>query len=126
MQQLNRRIIVFDDEQDILSICEMVLEDAGWEVFTFNTCTDIVAKVTKIDPSIILIDQRIPDVGGVASTQLLKRTDSLKHILVILFSATDKISVLADEAGADTYLAKPFEILDLEKIVEVYAKSSIA
>nr|WP_158798936.1 response regulator [Pedobacter sp. L105] len=123
MELVNKRIAIFDDDEDILSICSFVLEDGGWEVFTFPDCKNIVEKVTELNPAVILMDNWIPDTGGIVATRLLKASPEVKDIPVIYFSANSKISDLAAEAGADSYLAKPFDLKDLEKIISENAKT---
>jgi CheY-like chemotaxis protein len=117
MDLLNKRIIIFDDDEDILSICSFVLQESGWEVFVFPDCKDVVERVTEINPAAIVMDNWIPETGGIIATQLLKQSPAVKDIPVIYFSANSKIEDLAAEAGADDYLAKPFELEDLEQIV---------
>lgn len=112
-----RKIIIFDDDEDILSICNYVLQEQGWEVHTYTDCNNIVEKVSGIMPSVILMDNWIPDVGGIAATKTLKVTDQLKDIPVIYFSANSDIQLLASQAGAETYLAKPFDLDELERII---------
>jgi DNA-binding response OmpR family regulator len=117
MDLLNKRIIIFDDDEDILSICSFVLQESGWEVFVFPDCKDVVERVSEIAPAAIVMDNWIPETGGIIATQLLKQSAAVKDIPVIYFSANSKIEDLAAEAGADDYLAKPFELEDLEQIV---------
>ncbi|MEO6149863.1 MAG: response regulator [Mucilaginibacter sp.] len=115
-----KKIILFDDDDDILSICTYILEEQGWAVYTFGNCNDIIEKVGGIMPDVILMDNWIPDAGGIKATQELKANAALKNIPVIYFSANSDIQLLAETAGADTYLAKPFDLEDLEnKINEV-------
>jgi two-component system cell cycle response regulator DivK len=76
-----------------------------------------VGEVKLFSPNVILMDNWIPDVGGVKATQLLKNNPDLKSIPVIFFSANDSVEDLAAEAGAEFYLQKPFEIEELESIV---------
>jgi DNA-binding NtrC family response regulator len=119
-----KKIIIFDDDEDILSICAYILEEQGWEVHTFTDCNNIVEKVSSIMPSVILMDNWIPDAGGIVATQTLKSTEDLKSIPVVYFSANSDIQLLADHAGAETYLAKPFDLDELEKIInEVLQKA---
>lgn len=112
-----KKIIIFDDDEDILSICSYVLEEQGWEVHTFTDCNNITEKVSDILPNVILMDNWIPDAGGIIATQTLKKTDIIKDIPVIYFSANSDIQLLANHAGAETYLAKPFDLHDLEKVI---------
>lgn len=112
-----KRILICDDDEDILSICTYILEEKGWEVHTRNHCKDIVEAVEEINPSIILMDNWIPDMGGIKATQAIKAQSDLNHIPIIYFSANNDVKALAEVAGADSFLAKPFDIEDLEKMV---------
>jgi two-component system cell cycle response regulator DivK len=113
----NRKIIIFDDDEDILSICSYVLEEQGWEVHIFTDCDNITEKVSAIHPHVILMDNWIPDSGGIVATQKLKNSDSLRSIPVVYFSANSDIQSLANRAGAEAYLAKPFDLNDLESTI---------
>ena len=113
----NRKIIIFDDDEDILSICSYILEEQGWQVHTFTDCNDIEKKVSAVAPDVILMDNWIPDAGGIIATQTLKKSAELKHIPVIYFSANSDIQLLASHAGAQAYLAKPFDLEDLERVI---------
>lgn len=117
-QSQNRKIIIFDDDEDILSICTYVLEEQGWEVHTFTNCNSVTERVAEITPSVILMDNRIPDSGGIEATQKLKNSASLKDIPVVYFSADSDIQSLATHAGAEAFLAKPFDLGELENIID--------
>ncbi len=117
MSAAPKKIIIFDDDEDILSICSYILTQQGWDVVTYTDCNDITERVSSVKPSVILMDNWIPDAGGIIATQTLKNSDSLKHIPVIYFSANSDIQLLASHAGAETYLAKPFDLDDLEKVI---------
>ncbi|HWZ36533.1 MAG TPA: response regulator [Mucilaginibacter sp.] len=117
MSGTKRKIVVFDDDEDILSVCNYILEEKGWEVHTFTDCNAIAERVLGIMPNVILMDNWIPDAGGIVATQTLKKNESLKGIPVIYFSANSDIQLLANDAGAETYLAKPFDLDELERII---------
>jgi len=117
MEEQNKKIIIFDDDEDILSICSYILEEQDWEVHTFTNCNDIIEKVERVMPDVILMDNWIPDAGGIVATQTLKKVEELKHIPVIYFSANSDIQMLANHAGAQTYLAKPFDLDELERVI---------
>jgi len=113
-----KKIIIFDDDEDILSVCTYVLEEQGWEVHVFTDCNQIVDKVGNLMPDVILMDNWIPDTGGIVATQALKSNDELKNIPVVYFSANSDIQLLAKQAGAEAYIAKPFDLEDMERIIE--------
>ena len=112
-----KKIIIFDDDEDILSVCTYVLEEQGWDVHVFTDCNQITDKVTSVMPDVILMDNWIPDTGGIVATQTLKSNDTLKRIPVVYFSANSDIQVLAKQAGAEAYLAKPFDLEDMERVI---------
>ena len=113
----NKKIIIFDDDEDILSICSFILEEQGWAVSAFADCNNIVEKVLAILPDVILMDNWIPDDGGIIATQKLKQNETLKNIPIIYFSANSDIESLANHAGAESYLAKPFDLEELERVI---------
>jgi two-component system cell cycle response regulator DivK len=112
-----KKIVIFDDDEDILSICSYVLEEQGWEVHAFTDCNNVAEKVARISPDVILMDNWIPDAGGIVATQTLKSNSELKNIPVIYFSANSDIQLLANNAGAESYLAKPFDLQQLEQVI---------
>ena len=112
-----KKSIIFDNDEDILSVCRYILKEDGWEVHTFTDCDQLVERVSEILPEAILMDDWIPPKGGVPATQLLKQTAPLRHIPVVYFSTSSGIGALAAKAGADTYLAKPFDLDELFRLI---------
>jgi DNA-binding response OmpR family regulator len=117
MNNAEKTIIIFDDDEDILSICSFILEEQGWKVYAYTDCNQITEKVSAILPDVIIMDNWIPDDGGIIATQTLKKHESLKYIPVVYFSANSDIELLANHAGAEIYLAKPFDLEDLENVI---------
>ena len=117
---MNKKVFIFDDNTDILDLCTLILEDAGYEIKTSATSNEIVDQVSAYMPDIIFMDNWLPDVGGIEATQELKNHPDLKHIPVIYFSANNDVKALAKQAGADSYLPKPFDIHALEEVVKNY------
>jgi DNA-binding NtrC family response regulator len=117
MNNAEKTIIIFDDDEDILSICSFILEEQGWKVYAYTDCNQIAEKVSAVSPDVIIMDNWIPDDGGIIATQTLKKHESLKNIPVVYFSANSDIELLASHAGAEIYLAKPFDLDDLENVI---------
>ncbi|MCD0487377.1 response regulator [Pedobacter sp. MC2016-14] len=113
----NKKVFVFDDNVDILELCTIILEDAGYEIKTSSTSNNIIDQVNAYTPDIIFMDNWLPDVGGIDATRELKKHEELKNIPVIYFSANNDVASLAQQAGADGYLSKPFDIHELENII---------
>jgi two-component system cell cycle response regulator DivK len=117
MNNIEKRIVIFDDDEDILSICSFILEEQGWKVYAYTECNQITEKISAAMPDVIIMDNWIPDDGGIIATQTLKKNAELKDIPVIYFSANSDIELLASHAGAETYLAKPFDLEELERVI---------
>jgi CheY-like chemotaxis protein len=116
-----KRIVIFDDDVDILEILTYLLTEKGWDVHTRTTCNNIVEIVAENKPNVILMDNWIPDTGGIKATQLLKSHPELGQVPVIYFSANNDVEMLSQKAGADAYIAKPFDLDELERIVNQFA-----
>lgn len=112
------RIFIFDDNQEILQLCTEILEDLNCDVKTSPSTNEIESQVREYMPNLILMDNWLPDISGVEATQLLKSSVDLNQIPVIYFTANTDVETLAKEAGADDYLAKPFDINIFEDMVK--------
>ena len=121
---MSKRILIMDDDTDILSICKYILEEQGWHVEVRSNCNNIIAIVREANPDVILMDNWIPDTGGIIATRTIKAHPEFKHIPIIYFSANHDIKNLSNQAGADTYLEKPFDISQIEEVISSVFKST--
>lgn len=117
---MNKKVFIFDDNLEILELCTEILQDIGCEVKTSPTTNRVEQQVADYMPDLIFMDNWLPDMSGIEATKLLKANDRLKNIPVIYFSANSNISELANQAGADDFLAKPFDIDKFEETVKKY------
>ena len=117
---IKNKILIFDDNVHILDLCTEILNDLGCEVKTSATTNDVVEKVRHHLPQLIFMDNWLPDISGIEATRLIKAESDLQQIPVIYFTANPNIKNLAEDAGADNYLAKPFDIDVFEEIVKKY------
>lgn len=117
LTSMPNKIIIYDDDVDILEVCSTILRMRGFDVLCKNNCREVINDIQTYDPDVILMDNWLPDIGGVKSVQLIKNTPELQNIPVIFFSANSHVEQLAKEAGADYMLQKPFELSELEQII---------
>lgn len=117
---MSKKILIFDDDTAILEVISIVFEENGFQVEISETSHDILDKVAQFKPDIILMDNWIPNIGGVEATKLLKSHEEFKNIPVIYVTANNDIVALAKQAQADDYVAKPFDLDDLEAKVDQY------
>jgi CheY-like chemotaxis protein len=123
---MNKRVLILDDDIDILQICSIVLKKKGFDVETLNNSNQVVSQVRSYQPDVILMDNWIPGPGGIEATRLLKLDPGTQDIPVIFFSANSNVTQLAREARADYFLQKPFDITELEGIVQMAISQGVA
>jgi len=121
-----KRVLVCDDDSDILDILEYVLTDSGWEVVKSITVDNIIDKVKNANPSVIIMDNWIPGVGGIEATRAIKKHPVYKSIPVIYSTANNDIETLKEKAGAELSLPKPFDLDILTRLVEKAYRLKIA
>ncbi len=117
-----KKILIFDDDTTLLELISMIFEDSGYEVDISQTSHNILEKVSEFHPDIILMDNWIPNIGGIEATKLLKSKEEYRDIPVIYVTANNDIEALAESAKADDYVAKPFDLDDLEQKVAKYIR----
>lgn len=117
---MKKRVLIFDDDADILEVCSIVLGNNGFEVVTRKSCDDILAKLDQYEPDVVLMDNKIPPMGGIMASQTIKASPDHAGMPVVFFSANQDVARLAKEAGADLYIEKPF---DLDTLVAVLNKA---
>ncbi len=107
---MKKRVLIFDDDEAILEVCTIVLETNGFETVTQNNCEDILVKVEACAPDVILMDNKIPPLGGVRAARIIRSSPGHAWLPIVFFSANQDVARLAAEAGADQYIEKPFDL----------------
>ena len=120
METLKKTVLIFDDDETILAACKHILTRDGWTVHTSEDVRNLVEKTAQAGPDVILMDNWIPDTDGIVATRTLKNTPAFRHIPVIYFSANSDVASLAQSAGADAFLAKPFSLKELVRVVNSF------
>ena len=123
---MGKKILLVDDETDLLETLQYRLEAAGFTVVTSGDGQDGLKKARSENPDLIVLDLMLPKLDGYRVCRMLKFDEKYKNIPIILFSARVQESDIAmgQEQGADAYVTKPFDPKALlEKINELLAKS---
>jgi two-component system response regulator VicR len=118
---MKKRILIIDDDEDILDILDIVFRDEGFDVIVSNT-GEAANHVHVIHPDLILLDVRIdgwPKRGNEICAEIKARYRD-KNFPVVLFSAETDLALLANECGADFYIKKPFDVYDILSKVKSY------
>ena len=113
------KILVIDDDLDILSVMEILLSMKGYNVEVTAKGENTFPKIETFKPDLILLDVLISGYDGRVICKQLKSNEETKHIPVIMFSAHPGAAAAISDYGADDFIAKPFNVnVLLEKINE--------
>lgn len=112
-----KKILVAEDEQDILELLDFTLQHGGYDVICVSNGRDVMEAVDKEKPDLILLDIRMPYLTGIEVCKLLKSDPMTKEIPVVFLSAKGQKSDIKEgfEVGAIDYLLKPFSPDTLNK-----------
>ncbi len=117
-----KKILIADDDASILEALSLFLEEVGYEVESVADASTI-RNFPHGYPDLLLLDIWMSGWNGRDICLYLKSQEATKHIPVVLVSANSETKRIAHEAGADDFLAKPFDLDDLLAKVELYLPS---
>ncbi|HIH87662.1 TPA: response regulator [Candidatus Bathyarchaeota archaeon] len=114
------RILVVEDERDVLELARDMLESGGYTVATATSGEEALRLVEEERPDLVLLDVVLPGVSGLEVCRKLKRSPETCGVPVVVFTAlgAEVDMMLEDGVKADAYLGKPFTMKALLEKVE--------
>ncbi|MEX1189418.1 MAG: response regulator transcription factor [Bacteroidia bacterium] len=111
MKSENVKILLVDDEPDILEFISYNLVKEGFEVFTSNNGKDAIKLAKQEKPQLIILDVMMPDLDGIETCRVIRETPELKDVLIAFLTARneDYSQIAGFDAGADDYINKPIK-----------------
>jgi two-component system, OmpR family, alkaline phosphatase synthesis response regulator PhoP len=121
-----KKILVVDDEVDLVETVRFPLEMEGFDVLVSYNGEDALSQARKEKPDLIILDLMLPKLDGYKVCRLLKFDERYKHIPILMLTAKtqEKDKILGKETGADEYITKPFEMDYLMEKVKAYLNKS--
>ena len=119
------RVLVIDDDPDLLNVCSVALEALGHQVWTAQTAAAGMAEAAIRAPDVIVLDLGLPDLDGL---EVCRRIRGWSDVPIVVLSAdsTEDRKVSALDEGADDYMTKPFGMRELNARVRVALRHSQA
>jgi two-component system, cell cycle response regulator DivK len=121
-----KRILVVEDDRLSLIVLRQLLMAQGYEILLSSAARDGINRARNEQPDLIMMDINLPDISGLDATLLLKEDDQTKNIPIIAVTACitpgDKATAL--KSGCDAYIAKPVNMENLLRTVELFLPSS--
>ncbi|WP_296619999.1 response regulator [Marivirga sp.] len=120
----DKRILVYDDNIEILTMCKIFFKKYQYQVMTMTRCEDVINDVKSFKPHFILMDLWIPEIGGEKAIELLKGNPLTSNIPVVLFSANSDIKEICKRVNADGYIEKPFNLKEFKETIDHHIRIS--
>ena len=111
MKKEDIKILLVDDEPDILELLKYNLNSKGYKVYTAKNGVEGVEKAKKKHPHLIILDVMMPEMDGIEACEIIRRTKGLENTIITFLTARgeDYSQVAGFEAGADDYITKPIK-----------------
>jgi two-component system alkaline phosphatase synthesis response regulator PhoP len=105
------KILLVDDEQDILEFLSYNLKKEGYDVYTANNGKEAINIAKKINPHLIILDVMMPDMDGIETCREIRELPGLKDVMVAFLTARseDYSQIAGFDVGADDYINKPIK-----------------
>ncbi len=113
------RILVVDDEVEQCKVLEKFLSLKGYEVFSATDGPTAISKVKEVRPHIVLLDIRMPEMGGMEVLQEIKKVDPNIGVIMVTGVTDNEEAQKTLEMGAYDYITKPVDFNYLETVLMV-------
>lgn len=117
---MSKKVLIADDEPNIVAALEFLLKQRGYEVHTARDGGEALRLVERVVPDLVLLDVMMPQTSGYEVCQSIRKRAEWRHIKVVMLSAKGRdVEVNKGLAlGADLYVTKPFSTRDLMARIE--------
>jgi two-component system alkaline phosphatase synthesis response regulator PhoP len=128
MSESQSKILLVDDEVDILEFISYNLEKEGYKVYTAQNGAEAIKVAEKVLPDLIILDVMMPEMDGIAACEEIRRIPALQQTIIAFLTARgeDYSQIAGFEAGADDYITKPIRPKVLVSRVKALLKRTSA
>ncbi|MBI4523141.1 MAG: response regulator [Deltaproteobacteria bacterium] len=112
------RVLVVDDEEDILEVIQDRLEAYGFTVVTAGTGLEALKKLSTEKYDGVFMDVKMPEMDGIEALEEIRKHDKKTPVLIVTSSSTREAAIEALAKGANAYILKPFEWEELKAKIE--------
>ncbi len=123
--ELKKKILIVDDEIDIVETLKFILEDAGYQCYCAFDGEEGLNLAREIMPDLMILDVMMPKINGYKISRLLKYDNKYKKIPIMMITARsqDEDKLIGEETGVNEYITKPFELDFVVGKVNEYLKA---
>ena len=123
--ETKKKILIVDDEIDIVETLKFILEDAGYQCYCAFDGEEGLNLAREIMPDLMILDVMMPKINGYKISRLLKYDNKYKNIPIMMITARsqDEDKMIGEETGVNEYITKPFELDYVVSKVNEYLKA---
>lgn len=121
---MSYKILILDDNQDILNVLQEALVSEGYEVDTLNNSENIIDTVQNHQPDLVLIDYLLSGINGGEYCHQIKTNASTSHLPVIMMSGYPRVLESLGDYGSDAILTKPFDLNEVYELIKKFSKKA--
>jgi DNA-binding response OmpR family regulator len=120
LETVKRRVLIVDDEPNIVTALEFLLEHRGYEVRVATNGEEAVALVDTYRPDVMLLDVMMPKRSGYEVCQRVRERPDMQHVKIVMLSAKGREAEVSKglSLGADLYITKPFSTQELVERID--------
>jgi DNA-binding response OmpR family regulator len=125
-EELKKNVLIVDDEPHIVNLVKLTLDQQAFNVQGAYTAREALRYVDSHIPDIIVVDIMMPGINGYELCQALRENKRTQHVPIIILSAKGQMNdkLHAIDVGADDYLTKPFDPIELERRIKLNLRSA--
>lgn len=111
IEKMSEKIVLIDDEEDILEFLSYNLKKEGYQVFTYTNAKQGIDAAKKLEPDLIVLDIMMPEMDGIEACRIIREDPDLKSKLVVFLTARneDYTQIAGFDVGADDFITKPIK-----------------
>lgn len=119
---MSKKVLIVDDEQDIVETLKFVIEAKGYECLCAYDGEEGLMLAKQEMPDLIILDVMMPKINGFKISRLLKYDNKYKDIPILMVTARsqDEDKIIGEETGVNEYITKPFEIDEIMDKIDKY------
>jgi len=124
MENEKYKILLVDDENDVLEFLGYNLRKEGYQVFTANNGKEAISKAKELNPHLIILDVMMPEMDGMEACREIKSLPDLSNAIILFLTARseDYSQIAGFDAGADDYITKPVKPMVLISRIKALLK----
>jgi len=114
----NKKIFICDDDSTIVDMLQMLLEISGYDTAIETNSVNALEAIKVFRPDVVIVDIWMPLLSGDKLIRKIRQDQEVKDVFIICISASKDGKEVALQAGADRFIAKPFDINELLEAIE--------